>query len=154
MRYISMMLGVVFLAMNACTEVVDLDAEKAAVKAVLDSYVKSVMGEDMELYAENVAHDEAMVNFGAFGAPIIGWEVLRQVMDAQNEILSGTKIDVSDVVIHVSGDGKLAWATCSWKLTAMLGEEPIELPIRCTWVLEKREDRWLIVHFHKSMPAE
>lgn len=153
MRYMSMMLGVVFLAMSACTEVIDLDAEKTAVKAILDSYVKSIMDEDMELYAENIAHDEAMVNFGAFGAPIIGWEALKQVMDAQNETLSETKIDVSDVTIHVSGDGKLAWATCLWKLTAMLGEEPIEFPIRCTWVLEKREDRWLIVHFHKSMPA-
>jgi len=153
MRYMSMMLGVALLAMSACTEVVDLDAEKVAVKAVLDSYVKSIIDEDMELYAENVAHDEAMVNFGGFGVPITGWEALKQVMDAQNETLSETEIDVSDVAVHVSGDGKLAWATCVWKLTAMLGEEPIELPIRCTWVLEKREDRWFIVHFHKSMPA-
>jgi len=153
MRYISMMLGVLFLAMSACTEVVDVDAEKAAVKAVLDSYVKSVIDEDMELYAENVAHDEAMVNFGGFGTPIIGWDALKQVMDGQNEALSGTKIDVSDMAVYVSGDGKLAWAVCLWKLTAMMGEEPIELPVRCTWVLEKREGRWLIVHFHKSMPA-
>lgn len=153
MRYISIMLAIFFLAISACAEVVDVNAEKAAVKAVLDRYVKSVVDEDMELYGENVAHDEAMVNFGAFGAPIIGWEALKQVMEGQNEALSGVKIDVSDMAVHVSADGKLAWATCLWKLTAMMGEEPIELPVRCTWVLEKTEGRWTIVHFHKSLPA-
>ena len=132
---------------------VDTAAETAAVSAVLDSYVKSVLDEDMATYSKNVAHDAAMVNFGGFGDPINGWAALEDVMEQQNAALSETHIDVSDLMIHVSPDGQLAWATCLWTLEAVMGEDPIALPLRCTWVLEKREGTWVIVHFHKSMAA-
>ncbi len=154
MKYLCMMLGAIFVAMSGCTEVVvDVNAEAAAVSAVLDSYVKAVLYEDMELYGKNVAHDETMVNFGGFGGPINGWTALQELMQQQNASLSDTKIDVSDLKIHVSPDGRLAWATCLWTLTATVGEDRVELPLRCTWILEKRENQWVIVHFHKSTPA-
>ncbi|KPK69986.1 hypothetical protein AMJ87_09540 [candidate division WOR_3 bacterium SM23_60] len=132
---------------------VDTAAETAAVNAVLDSYMQAVVNEDMEAYSENVAHDAAMVNFGGFGDPISGWAALQDVMEQQNAALSETHIEVRDLDIHVSPDGKLAWATCLWTLTAKMGEDPITLSLRCTWVLEKRADKWVIVHFHKSMAA-
>ncbi|MFB0561422.1 MAG: nuclear transport factor 2 family protein, partial [Candidatus Lokiarchaeia archaeon] len=130
---------------------VDIEAERAQVKALLGSYVASVESEDMELYARNVSHDAAMVNFGAMGEPIVGWAALMEVMMGQNAALSETEIDVSDMVIHVSEDGKFAWATSLWNLKAVMGENPVELPVRCTWILEKQENRWVIIHFHKSV---
>jgi uncharacterized protein (TIGR02246 family) len=153
--------GLTLILMAACQSrvevevepTVDVAAEMAAVEVVLDSYVASVETEDIELYAKNVAHDTAMVNFGGFGEPIVGRGALKQLMERQNEALSETDISVSDLAIHVGEDGKLAWATCLWDLKAVMGENPIELPIRCTWVLEKRGARWVIAHFHKSMAA-
>ncbi len=135
-----------------CQQKADMEAENAEIKAVLDSYVTSVEIEDMDLYSQNVAHDPDMVNFGGFGDPIMGWDALKKVMEDQNAALSETEITVSNLAIHVSDTGKLAWATCLWNLNAMMGENAVELPIRCTWVLEKRDNRWVIVHFHKSMP--
>jgi uncharacterized protein (TIGR02246 family) len=134
-------------------ETADVEAEKRAVGAVLDNYVKSIVEEDMDLYGQLVAHDSEMVNFGGFGDPIIGWDALEPVMTGQNEMLSGTSIDVSDVNIHICPDGSTAWATSLWLLKAMAGDNEMNLPIRCTWVLEKREGGWKIVHFHKSMAA-
>jgi len=32
-----------------------------------------------------------------------------------------------------------------------MGENLVSLPVRCTWLLEKREGGWVIVHFHKSV---
>jgi ketosteroid isomerase-like protein len=142
-----------FAIVLSCEQKADIEAERVAVKAVLVDYVASIEDEDMELYAENVAHDPEMVNYGGFGDPIIGWDALKEVMDNQNAQLSETEISVNDMAIHVSETGKLAWATCLWKLNAMMGENPIELPIRCTWILEKRDTGWVIVHFHKSMAA-
>jgi ketosteroid isomerase-like protein len=92
-----------------------------------------------------------MVNFGAMGDPIIGWEALRKVIEGQNAALSETKIGVSAMSIHVSADGKSGWATCLWDLNAKMGENPVSLPVRCTWILEKRVESWIIVHFHKSV---
>lgn len=152
MRYIVVVLLGLFLA--GCEPAkVDTAAETTAVNAVLDSYVQAVVNEDMEAYSKNVAHDAAMMNFGGFGDPISGWAALQDVMEQQNAALSETHIEVKDLNIHVSPDGKLAWATCLWTLSAKMGEDPITLPLRCTWVLEKREDTWVIVHFHKSMAA-
>jgi uncharacterized protein (TIGR02246 family) len=152
MKYIAVVLLGLFLAGCEMVEV-DTAAETAAVNAVLDSYVKAVLDEDMTTYSKNVAHDATMVNFGGFGEPINGWSALEDIMEQQNAALSETRIEVSDLMIHVSPDGKLAWATCLWTLEALMGEDPVALPLRCTWVLEKRDGNWVIVHFHKSMAA-
>jgi ketosteroid isomerase-like protein len=136
-----------------CQQAVDTAAEKSTVKAVLDSYVTSVENEDMDLYSKTVAHDTAMVNFGTDGQPIVGWEALKKVMADQNAALSQTKITVSSVSIIVPPSGELAWATTLWNFKAKMRDKPIELPVRCTWVLEKRANSWVIVHFHKSVPT-
>jgi len=149
---------VLFLALAlmltvSCQQKADIEAEKAKVKVVLDEYVTSIENEDMDLYAKNFAPDPQMVNFGGFGAPIAGWDALKKVIEDQNAALAETKITVSDLAIHVSETGNLAWATCLWNLKAIMGGNPVELPVRCTWILEKRDNRWIIVHFHKSMAA-
>lgn len=144
-------LGLALILIMGCQPRVDIEAEREEVNAVLDAYVTSVETEDMELYGKNVAHDPEMVNFGGFGDPIVGWDALKKAMEGQNSALSQTKITVSDLAIHISDTGKLAWATCLWDFKGMVGENPIELPVRCTWILEKRENRWIILHFHKSM---
>jgi len=154
MKYVILLAALVILAMSACQPpAIDVKAETAAVKTVLEEYVKSIETEDMEAYAKLVVHDTTMVNFGGFGRPIIGWDALSKVMEGQNEMLADTKIEVSNMQIHISADGKLAWATCLWNLKAMMAENKVELPIRCTWVLEKKDAGWVIVHFHKSMPV-
>jgi uncharacterized protein (TIGR02246 family) len=140
-----------FYGCQKTTPAVDVEAEKALIQSVLDNYVASIENEDMDLYAKCVAHDADMANFGAMGEPIIGWEALKNVIEGQNAALSETKISVTEMKIHVAEDGKLAWATCLWDLAAKMGENPISLPVRCTWVLEKREGAWAIVHFHKSI---
>ncbi|MBV1767527.1 MAG: nuclear transport factor 2 family protein, partial [Methanobacterium sp.] len=38
-------------------------------------------------------------------------------------------------------------------MQVMVGGEKINLSGRLTMVLEKREDNWLIVHLHFSMPS-
>jgi ketosteroid isomerase-like protein len=132
---------------------IDAAAETAAIKTVLNNYVKSCEAEDMAAYAGNILKDPAMVNFGAFGAPIIAWAGLETVIQGQFDMLSDVKIDVSDMKIKLSSCGDFAWATCLWVFRGMAGENAMELPIRCTWVLQKQGDEWLIAHFHKSIAA-
>jgi len=138
--------------MTGCQKAVDTAAEKSAIKAVLDTYIRSIENEDIELYARIFVHDSDMVNFGSAATQrIVGWDALRKVIDAQNALLSGTKIPQSDVSINVSPEGRFAWATSLWNFKATIGAQAIELPVRCTWILEKRDKDWKIVHFHKSV---
>lgn len=136
-----------------CRPQVDLDAEAASVKAALDAYVSSVEAEDMERYGQIVAHEPAVMHFGAFGAPIAGWDGLEEVMAGQNAMLDSIQIDQSDVAVRVAPSGDWAWATSLWGFKATMGDESLALPVRCTWILEKRADGWKVVHFHKSVSA-
>ena len=151
MKYILIAFLLTILMLGCRTQQsINVEAEKAAIKTVLDNYIVSVENEDMDLYGDCVAHDSAMVNFGAMGGPIVGWDALVAVMKAQNEALSDTKIVATNTEIHITPWGKTAWATSLWNLSAIMGENPLNLDLRCTWVLEKRMDKWIIVHFHKS----
>jgi len=129
-------------------------AEKAAVKSVLDNYLTAVENADIELYGQVVAKDPDMVNFGTDASErIVGWDALRRAIEAQFAALPGTRIAVSDVTVDVLSGGRFAWATSLWvfKATVAATGQTIELPVRCSWVLEKRETGWVIVHFHKSV---
>jgi uncharacterized protein (TIGR02246 family) len=135
-----------------CQQKVNVEAEKTAIQAVLDNYVTSIENEDMTLYAKIIAHDPDMVNFGTLASErIVGWDALEKVIEDQNAALSGTKISVSDVTINLAPDGRFAWATSMWIFKANMGEQMFELPVRCTWILEKQNTGWVIVHFHKSV---
>jgi ketosteroid isomerase-like protein len=141
------------LGCQSSEPVTDVQAETAAIEAVLQAYIEAVETEDMTAYAQNVVHDENMINFGAFGPPIMGWSGLQEVMSGQNEALSQIKIIPSETSVHLSKSGLQAWATSQWVFSALMGEQPISLNVRCTWVLDKHEIGWLITHFHKSVSA-
>ena len=155
MKVIKLVSVVMLIAIMGCKPqpAADMDAEIAAINTLLGEYVKSVETEDMGLYSKLISHDTTMVNFGSFGKPIRGWNGLVKVMEGQNELLSDTKITMSDLKIYVSSDGRMAWARCLWSLRARMADNPVELPLRCTWAFEKGEAGWIIVHFHKSLPA-
>jgi ketosteroid isomerase-like protein len=155
MKYVSIIFIITVLTLViGCQRAVDTTAEKSAIKTVLDNYITSIENENIELYAKIFLHDPDMVNFGT-GAKerIVGWDTLRKVIEAQNAALSETKITQSNVTINLSPDGQFAWATSLWDFKSKMGTQVMELPIRCSWILEKSGKDWLIVHFHKSVGA-
>jgi ketosteroid isomerase-like protein len=137
-----------------CQKVVDTAAEKSAINGVLDSYITSIENEDIELYGKIFVHDSAMVNFGTGATErIVGWDALRKAIEAQNAALSETKISQSDVTINISPDGQVAWATSLWDFKSTMNAQILQMPIRCSWILEKIGIDWKIIHFHKSAGA-
>ncbi len=106
-----LVLPVFFLSFcNHKTPELNLEAEKDAVKIVLNNYIKSIIDEDMELYAKQVSQNNQMVNVG--GAVSIswieGWEALKKVIDGQNKAFNNTEIKVPRERIFVSPCGQIA----------------------------------------------
>ncbi len=136
-----------------CQKEVNTDAEKSAIKSVLNDYIVSIENEDINLYGKIFVHSPDMVNFGT-GAKerIVGWDALKKVIEDQNAAISDTKITQSDVTINLL-NGKYAYATSLWDFKAKMGNEAMDLPVRCTWILEKIGEEWKIIHFHKSVGA-
>jgi hypothetical protein len=130
----------------------NLQSERSAIKSVLGRYVKAVENENIELYGSVVNHDSDMVNFGTDASErIVGWDALKKAMESQFATLKGARISVSDITVSIAPGGRVAWATSLWDFRAKMGDQTIALPVRCTWVLEKRKTHWVIVHFHKSV---
>ena len=132
---------------------INIQNEKASVKKILDNYVKSIVDEDMSLYSEIVARDSNMINVGGSVnlSWIEGWTQLKEVMNGQNDAFSETEINVTKERIFVSPTGRDAWAVTFWELKTILSDgNKYLLPLRCTWVLQKRDNKWIIVSFHKS----
>ena len=141
-----------FVVAAGCRDAGRIEADKTAIKAALDSYITSIENEDIQLYGDIFVHDPDMVNFGtAASQRIVGWDALRKVIEDQNVALDGTTITQTDITVNVSPEGRFAWATSLWNFKATMQAQAIELPVRCTWVLEKRNNTWVIVHFHKSV---
>lgn len=53
----------------------------------------------------------------------------------------------------ISGAGPVAWVVADMVANALTGSERVRFMVRQTFILERREGRWLIVHVHTSMPS-
>jgi ketosteroid isomerase-like protein len=125
--------------------------EQKAVKAGIDAWINAVELRDIKLLPQVVAQEANSVWIGpGAGEWLGGFEALEQAMQAQNAALQDIHIQVSDETIHVSLTGDIAWATNQWVFNARMGDQSLAMPLRCTWILERRQDKWVIVHFHKS----
>ena len=139
---------------TSCQNPVNTEVEKSSIETVLDRYIFSLEKENLDIYDNIIIHDTDMVNFGtSANERIVGWEVLRTSVEIQNTSLSETKITQTDVDINLTDDGSFAWATSIWHFKALSKDQVIDVPIRCSWVLQKFGNDWKIVHFHKSIGA-
>jgi len=145
----------VLLSLCSCAPHLDLDNENVQVKAVLDQMIKASETEDMELLSQVYAHDADMVIFGTdAGERLVGWEALETLMQKQFDATENSKINVRDEVVNVHNSGKTAWFSevIDWELTA--DSQTVKLEgLRATGVLEKRNENWVIVQLHYSIPV-
>jgi ketosteroid isomerase-like protein len=126
-----------------------------SVRAALMRWIEMVERRDLSLLPQTIWPDEELVWIGSGEAEWIrGCAGVEDALKAQNAALEDIRIGVSEETIHVAAGERYAWATSRWIFHARAGGEEIELPLRCTWVLEKRGDEWRIAHFHKSVGAQ
>ena len=128
------------------------ESERASVKAALDAFVRTVEERNLDGLSGVVAQDPDLV-WIATGEDewIVGYDALKEAMRAQNETLEYIRISVSEETIHLSPGEQVAWATNRWVFRARMAGNELKLPLRCTWVAEKRDAGWVLVHSHKSL---
>ena len=148
-------LVVAFLVLGACTQKVDIEAEKAKVKMVFEQLVQVSETKDNELLTKIYAHDPDMVNIGADSAEyVVGWEAMRDAMQKQSASFENMKISARNQVIKVHDSGKVAWVSIIWDVSLVAGGQPVSLKgVRFTGVLENRNGNWVIVQTHTSVPV-
>ena len=132
--------------------VADVEAEIENVKAVLNRAVSAYNSLDAESYLENYCQDNDMVLFGDISR-IVGFEAFKEGVPKSFEQYDSAEVSYRDEVIKMHSSGEVSWLTCYLDLKSVSqGEERIVKGTSATYVLEKRNGKWLIVHAHWSTP--
>jgi len=110
-RWILVLFTVTLLAMGACAEQVDIEAEKAKIQSVLDQLVQAWETEDMEMISKIWAHDEDMVIFSVYAGAdrFVGGEAYKEFYIEWLEAVENIDVSVRDQVIKVNASGNTAW---------------------------------------------
>ena len=124
--------------------------EIKAVTDVLTREAAAVEKGDLTALDKLWANDESVTVFES-GHANYGWNDYRNThLAPELKEFKNTKYAFSDMKVKV--DGKTAWATFKYTLAADMGTRKIESGGLGTAVLEKRDGKWRIVHWHSSAP--
>jgi len=149
MHYVG--LGVFLIALigfTGCPEPVDVDQERERISEVVTEFFQALEEENWELFRELV-HQE-----WKYFSPTGRIHTLDEIMDIFEERVSDLSVEIEDLSVRISGDGNMGWATFTSEVHHMMQEEHIEAYGLSTMVLERENDRWLIIHLHVSVRTE
>lgn len=122
--------------------------EVKAVTDVLTREAQAVEKGDLAALDKIWANSEDVTVFES-GHANYGWTDYRNNhLAPELKEFKNTKYAFSDLKVKV--DGKTAWATFKYSLSADIGARNIQSGGLGTAVLEKRDGRWQIVHWHSS----
>ena len=140
--------GVVAFSLNE-----GISAQTDEVKAVTDVLTReavAVKKGDLAALDKIWANSEDVTVFES-GHANYGWNDYRNThLAPELKEFKNTKYSFSDMKVKV--EGKTAWATFKYSLAAEMGTRKVESGGLGTAILEKREGKWRIVHWHSSAP--
>jgi ketosteroid isomerase-like protein len=126
--------------------------DEAAVREVLMRSASSFEKNDMEAATQVWVNDESLTVFES-GHANYGWVDYRDNhLGPEMKEMKDTKYSLSDVKVHLAG--KTAWATFKYAIAADVmsngQQRHIDGAGLGTAVLENRDSKWQIVHWHSS----
>jgi len=115
----------------------------------LEAFAKAVR--DVDYAAGETLFASDVVGFGTVGVLLTGRETL---MASQWKrvwgLTSGFCFDMDQVTTRVHGD--VAWVLVPWASRTGRGNNgPLDRKGRATYILQRRDGRWLAVHTHHSL---
>jgi ketosteroid isomerase-like protein len=103
---------------------------------------------DVEKLRQDYGDDAAVVN-GVWAPPVIGWTNYLAVYQQQRARMQQVRMDRTNTYIKVSGN--VGWACYQWDFEAVVDGQQTQSQGQTTVVLEKRNNRWVIVLNHTSL---
>lgn len=125
---------------------------EAAVIDVLNRWLESYEKRDIDGLMRLVAQDEDLFLFGTGGdEKRIGPEQFKY--QAERDWSQTEALAFNFTQYYVSAAGPVAWIASEGQGQGRVGDQEMVFPLRMTAVLEQRDDEWLIVQSHVSLPA-
>lgn len=156
-----MPVAAIMILAGGCQKVsqqVDVEAEKAAIKKVIESNIGWAATKDTTLLYSTVAQDEDLFYFSPSDAGNIqGFRAFTNL--TENFFLlddfKAVRFEIKELYIGLSKSGGAAWYHARLDdFNEWQGRPANWENVRWTGVLEKRDGKWVIVQMHFSFPTE
>jgi len=125
---------------------------EAAVMNVLKQYVEAYAKRDLDGLLVLFAPDPDVVTIGT-GVDEKRIGLAEKKAGFERDFAQSEAILAELGWSSVSAAGSVAWVAGDAIAQAKVSGQEISFPVRCTFVLEQRREKWLIVHTHMSLPA-
>ncbi len=136
---------------NASAETQVTLPDNQAIDVAISEMLASWQLGDLERLHKYYADDVVVVS-GAWEPPLVGWANYSQAYQRQRERMQGGRLERSNTLISLKGN--MGWATYQWEFGATVDGQATSARGQSTLVLEKRQDRWVIIVNHTSVLPE
>lgn len=147
--------GIIFLGVTSCREKENTTTDETAIRAIYKEFSEAIAAKNLKKIMSVYTTGDELLVFDAFTPrQYNGASAYQKDYEGFFASFPGpAKSTVSNLNIKVSGN--LAYTSCidQWTITGA-DNKPIDMLFRCTEVLEKRNDKWLIIHEHISFPVD
>lgn len=120
---------------------------QAALKRMMDAYASRDLSGVLDCFASDA--DVVLIGTGADEKCVGPEQIRRQV---ERDWTQSESAAMAFSWTSISAAGATAWAAVDGSFRFRAGGQEGALPARGTFVLEKRDGKWLIVHMHVSTP--
>ncbi len=149
---------IVYCLLSACgskdtvTSGYDPESEKELIVKTINSSIGWAKNKDLELLHSIISNDTSFLEVHPDGSVVRGFSDFRKAEKFwMNEDFQALRYEIRDLQVNISRTGNVAWWFCilddvnTWK-----GEPASWENTRWTGVMEKRNDKWIIVQQHFS----
>lgn len=150
----------IFLSLLACQPkpVVNLAAEKAVITETIHNSIRWALNKNKDLLLNSVAQDaDFFIYHPTTTSTIVGYPAFAEMVDRffMREEFRATGYEIKNLRINLSRTGDVAWFSALLDDFGTWKNEPTDW-INCRWtgVLEKRQERWVIVQMHFSFGTD
>jgi uncharacterized protein (TIGR02246 family) len=132
---------------NSTNPLVPLTDEQQ-IDYMLSEYLGAWQLGDTERLHKFYSEDVSVVS-GAWAAPVIGWTNFLALYQQQRSHMQQVRLDRMNTYIKVNGT--TAWTCYQWEFSGAMDGTPTGARGQTTFVLVKKDNRWLIAHDHTSV---
>lgn len=121
-------------------------------EATLRTLVQANADRDLATMAKYMSHDADAIGYTIDGRKYVGWPAFASEM--RSEFDSVAKLEIPITSLHLWSNGDVAWFAMELDYIRYVNPgdltQHMVLPLRETGVLERRDDRWILVSWHES----
>lgn len=127
-------------------------ADAADPESVLRAIVKANAEKDLAAMSRYMSHEVDTIGYSIGGRKYVGWEAFADEMNSEFASVIRLELPISDLRMWKRGD--VAWFAMELNYIRHIATEAdhqrMVIPLRETGVLERKEDRWVLVAWHES----